>query len=322
MRMHLRVPVAAFVATSLGLVLAGCSGGAATTRSTTADGHGTTHNQAATAGVPAEGTSGLAPGASTGSTSATAPVAAEAALSTIALAGRDLVLTASLTVRGNDVATMTRRTEQLVARVHGYVASEQVEGDPAQTGSDTATISLRVPQSSYATTVSAIAGLGTLVTKQQGAADVTDQVVDTSSRLATAKAGLARVRTLLDRATSLGQVIDLEAELSKREASLESLEQRLATLQRQVALATIEVTFSRNATAVSHHHQHHAGFVTGILNGWHAFTRTGNGLLTGLGAALPFVLALLAVLAGAVLVRRRHHQVPSQIPTLGDDVAD
>jgi hypothetical protein len=244
--------------------------------------------------------------------------ARSAALSTTALAGRDLVLTATLSVRAGDVAGVARRTEQLVAAAHGFVAAEQLHTDPANSRNDTATMSLRVPESAYDATIKSVEGLGVRIAEQRAVDDVTDQVVDTSSRVATAKAGLARVRTLLDRATSLGQVIDLESELSKREADLESLQRRLATLQRQVALATIDVTFSHSATAKQASH-HRSGFVGGITGGWHAFTRAGNGLLTAVGAVLPFALVLGAV-AALVIVARRRHLHP--ISKMGDDVAD
>lgn len=304
MRKHLGRPAVAITAGTLGLVIAGCaahSTGGANGSGGTAPG---APSRVDSAHAPEQfgtvnGTAGTAAGPSV-----PAPATRSVALSSTALAGHDLVLTATVSVRVADVAAVTRRTEQLVVSAHGFVASERLQTDPAHSSDDTATMSLRVPESAYDSTIKAVEALGVRIAEQRNVDDVTDQVVDTTSRVATAKAGLTRVRTLLDRATSLGQVIDLESELSKREADLESMERRLATLQRQVALATIDVTFGHSA-AVAHTHHSQSGFVGGIVGGWHAFTRAGNGLLTAVGAVLPFLFVLVAVAGAVALVRRR-----------------
>ena len=54
------------------------------------------------------------------------------------------------------------------------------------------------------------------------AEDVTDQVVDVDSRIKSQRASVARVRELMDRATKLSDVVELEGELSNREADLEA----------------------------------------------------------------------------------------------------
>jgi Domain of unknown function (DUF4349) len=254
--------------------------------------------------------------------SAPAPQAAAAKIAPAdltALAGRDIVLTAELTVRVGDVAGAAHKAEQIASAAHGFVATEQITTDPAHPANDSATLTLRVPAAAYDATIQTLTGLGTRISAQRTTQDVTDQVVDTTSRLSTARASIARVRTLLDRATSLGQVISLESELSKREADLESLEQRLATLQHQVALATINVDLTRSATAApSHRHRARSGFLGGVERGWHAFTRAGNGVLIAVGAVLPFGLVLAAVVVTIVLARRRIRSTPTSGDVVGE----
>jgi hypothetical protein len=50
--------------------------------------------------------------------------------------------------------------------------------------------------------------------------DVTDQVADLDGRLASQRAGVVRIRALLDKATSVGDVVLIESELTQREADL------------------------------------------------------------------------------------------------------
>ncbi|MFL6240111.1 MAG: DUF4349 domain-containing protein [Actinomycetes bacterium] len=293
----------------VGVSVSACSGGArGSSAGTVASAPGATLN------AP----EAVVPGASRGSVGTTG-TAHTAGIATTVLTGHDLVLTATVSVRAADVAAATRRTEQLVAAAHGFLADEQLNTDPAHPNADTATLTVRVPQASYDATISTLERLGTRVSEQRSSEDVTDQVVDTSSRLSTAKASIGRVRTLLDRANSLGQVIQLESELSKREADIESLERRIATLRKQVALATIDVTFSRTAKSVAATRHQESGFVGGIVSGWHAFTRTVSALLRAVGAVLPFAVAVGLLALAVVLLRRRLRLRPA---TIGDDVHD
>jgi hypothetical protein len=240
--------------------------------------------------------------------SATAPVPDQLSDGKVAAADfatRDLVLTATLTVRVSDVSTAVTKAEGLAVSAKGYVASETVAIDPAHRADDNANMTLRVPESAYPTAITALGKLGVLTSKQQSVEDVTDQLIDVRSRLSSAKAGISRLRTLLARTTSLGQIINLESELTKRESDLESLEHRVAALSRPVALATINVNLTKSVKAAAGHHRHRSGFIGGVLRGWHALTATVTAVLSALGSMLPFVLVAAAIAAAAVLGRRR-----------------
>jgi hypothetical protein len=296
------------------VALAGCSSGSAGTANTingTAGGAGTAGHATAGLALPATGATGTS-----GSTTGVAE-SRPLALSPTSLSGRDLVQTATVSVQVRDVAGATRKAEELVAKARGFVSDEQVHTDPAKPSEDNASMTVRVPDTAYDATIRALEGIGDRTFEQRSVQDVTDEIVDTSSRLATAKAGIQRVRTLLDSASSLGQVIQLESELTKREAELESMQRRLASLHRQVALSTITLSLSRSATAKpGAAKQHRSGFIGGITSGWHAFVSAVNGLLVAVGAVLPFALVLLAMVIGYVVIRRR----PRPASTVGDDV--
>jgi hypothetical protein len=265
---------------------------------------------AGTAGTPA-----LAPrvsgavGTTTGtgsSATGTGPSIVGVTVIDSAQSGRDLILKAQLALRVDDVNKRVIEAETIARRAGGLIANEQVSSDPDAPGSDTATLTVRVPTSAYESTLTALSKLGNRLSAQRSVDDVTDQVIDTSSRLSTAKAGITRVRTLLNRASTLGQVISLESELTKRQADLESLERRLASLQKQVALATIDVQLSTSGKAfAAKTKKDRSGFVGGLRNGWDAFTSAGSAVLTAVGAALPFALLLATLIAAGLFLRRR-----------------
>jgi hypothetical protein len=110
------------------------------------------------------------------------------------------------------------------------------------------------------------------------------------------------VRALLDRATSLTDVVRIEAELSRREADLESLPQRARALSGPVGMATITLALTtrdeKPKVAAS------VGFRSGLEGGWSAFTATARVAGATVGALLPF-LPLVAVVIGAALWWRR-----------------
>ena len=111
-------------------------------------------------------------------------------------------------------------------------------------GGTTISVTLRVPAASYDAVMNGLAGIGEVTARTEKTDDVTDEMVDVTSRIATMKASVARIRALLAKADKIGDVIAIESELTQREADLESLENRQTALANQVALSTIAVTIT------------------------------------------------------------------------------
>lgn len=99
----------------------------------------------------------------------------------------------------------------------GLVANEETER--VDDTHEMSHLVLRVPQGEYDAVLKELAGTGKLLSRTSSAKDVTDQVVDVESRIATQRASVARVRKLMERAGKLSDVVTLEGELSSRQAS-------------------------------------------------------------------------------------------------------
>jgi hypothetical protein len=213
---------------------------------------------------------------------------------------RALIHTAALEVRVDDVKKSAAAAEQLVADAGGEVSDEQLD---LQSAHPTASLGFRVPPARLARTLARLSDLGKEQSRRLGTDDVTDQVVDLDSRLATQSSSVVRVRALMDRASSLTDVVRIEAELSRREADLESLQARVRALSGQVAMSeitlqlTTQTTKPKIATAV--------GFSSGLHGGWRAFTAAARVTAATFGALLPFLPLVLAALWGAWWWRRR-----------------
>jgi hypothetical protein len=227
---------------------------------------------------------------------------------------RDVVYRGSITVQVSDVGRAADRAEALATGADGVVFSEQSTTDPRHPRYGQATLTLRVPPSAFGPTLDGLSRLGKELERQRSAEDVTTQVTDVDSRVRSQQRSVDRVRVLLGQAKTIGEVVQVEAELSRREADLESLEAQLAKLKDLTDLATLEVTLvspDRTATPVKDDGPD-LGFLTGLRGGLGALAGVALVAVTVLGALAPFalVVALLGVPAYLVLRTRRRDPTP------------
>ena len=274
-------------------LLAGCSAGSSANQSAVAGGAAIPPKAGTpqTGGQTATGQSGSGQsGSGQSGTTAQLPPATD---------GRQVVRTANIGLKSNNISQTVDRAQQAATTAGGYASDED-------SGPDQGSLTLKVPSDKLESVLGQLRQLSTQpATLSEHAEDVTDQVVDVTSRLATQQASVARVRALLDKATSLSDVTEIEGELTKREADLESLEQRHDELQNQVAMSTITVDISKADTAPPPPAQQ-AGFLDALSGGWHAMLATLNGIGIGLGAVLPFATVFgIPALAVLWIVRRR-----------------
>ena len=331
-RHPLRLAAAAAVSTLvLAAALAGCSA------SSDSGASGAGGASVATAPQPADGSRALDPGTGSGGATgqpadgtATGALSGEVSgssggstakspeFSTGVLANRSVVRTASLTVRVEDVLVTSAKAESLAEGLGGFVSGEKMAASPEQPGKSEAVLTLRVPADRLPALLVSLRGLGTLLDENQSADDVTGQVIDVAARISAQKASVARIRALMAQATTLGQVVQIEGELTSRQAALESLEGQAAALADQTTLATATVTIvgPKAVPPATHHESTPTGFGTGLSKGWHAFTTAGAWLLTAVGVLLPFLLVLVPVGAvGWALARRRTKVGPAPTTT-------
>jgi hypothetical protein len=209
---------------------------------------------------------------------------------------RSVIRTGSMTIEAANILTARNKVSTIATGNRGEIASENT-GTSDDGKGDTAELVVRVPTSAYDATVKALQGVGKPKAIQQNSSDVTDQVVDVNSRIATQRAGLARIRTLLSKATTIGEIITVESELTRRESELESLLARQKALAGQTEMATVTVTLVQPGEAPPAPVPDQRGFLHGLSKGWHAFTASTAVALTVVGALLPFAItaALIAV---------------------------
>jgi Domain of unknown function (DUF4349) len=244
------------------------------------------------------------------------------------LTGRQVIFTADITVQTKDIKTAVDQLTQLANGRGGVVFGEQVNlasKDPNNPGAASATVTLKVLPDTLESILDQIGRLGTELSRNETASDVTAQVADVNSRIAAAQDSLTRLRQLFQHAGNVSDLATVENEIAQREADLESLEAQQRTFTGQTTQATITVNLTATpkvaVLAAPVKKAHVVGFVRGLRGGWHAFTRTITAITTALGALLPFLGVLLVLGLVAWIMRRRLMTPPSddvtQAPSTG-----
>ncbi|MFD0297431.1 DUF4349 domain-containing protein [Streptomyces sp. NPDC127118] len=220
--------------------------------------------------------------------------------------GTHVIRTAALSVEVRNVPKAAAVARSAAEGSGGLVADEKTER--VDDTHDMSRLVLRVPQGEYEAVLKRLAGTGKLLSRTSSAKDVTDQVVDVESRIATQRASVARVRKLMDQAEKLSDVVTLEGELSSRQASLESLLAQQASLKDRTTLATITLDLSEPETA-ARDGDDGPGFLDALGGGWHAFVTALLWLAMAVGAAAPFLAAAAVLL---LLWRRLRRRLPGR----------
>jgi hypothetical protein len=285
-----------------GMLLAGCSAssagsvaGSANSANSVAGSAAQAVPSAAAGGVAAAGSANRAAGqpAGTGTTARLAPAG-------------DIIYTAQLTVRAQNVSSAAAKAAQITDGVGGYVSNETTSANQDHPSEATATVQLKIPVASYPATLGQLAAsLGTRLSLQEQAQDVTEQVADVNSQVGSYQAAIAQLRVLLSHAGSVGDLLSVQNQINNEESALEAMQAQQRALSHETSYATVSITIlGPKATAVAHHPKAPPSLAGGLGAGWHALKVSLSWTLAFLGAIAPFA-AIAAIVAYAVYRARR-----------------
>jgi hypothetical protein len=216
---------------------------------------------------------------------------------------RSIIYRGSISVRVPDVNAAASQATGIAATAGGFIGSDNRSS--GGTGSDTATIQLRVPADKFTSVVDQLAKLGKEATREINTEDVTEETVDLGARIVVQQARVDSGRKLLAQARSLNDLVMLEREVATRESDLASLQAKKRKLADLTALSTITVSLLAADAAVTPVDDGPPGFLAGLSAGWDALLASLRVLLTVLGALLPWLIALGLPVWGLIYLLRR-----------------
>jgi hypothetical protein len=282
--------------------VAGCSGSASSSSAASSGG------MAGPATAPSAAGSSVAGPAAAYRAAGSAANSAPGVAAKYAPAGQQLIYTAQLSVRATNVSSAISRATSIVSAAGGYVSDENASFGQGQLSQANATVTFKIPVAAYATTLAALSGggLGTQLSLSQQAQDVTQQVADVSSRVASDQAAIAQLRDLLKHAGDVSSLLSVQNQIDTQESDLESMLAQQNALNHETSSATLTLTVvGPKAPAKAPAKSAPApGLGGGLAGGWHALRLTVAWLLTIVGAVAPFVAAV-AVIGGLVWWGRR-----------------
>jgi len=281
-----------------GIFLAGCSasssGPAASSRALA----NTAAGQAAAVPAAAVPSASSAPQKMAGSQAGAGTTARLAPASSI-------IYTAQLTVRAANVSSAADQAAQIAEGAGGYVSNETASSDPDHPSEATASVQLKIPVASYPVTLGQLSSrLGTQLSLQQQAQDVTQQVADVNSQVTSDEAAIAQLRALLSHAGSVGDLLSVQNQINEEESNLESMQAQQRALSHETTYATVTLTLlGPKAKPLVHRPKAPPTLGGGFGAGWRALRITVSWTLAFLGAIAPF--AAIVAIAGYAVYRGR-----------------
>jgi hypothetical protein len=220
---------------------------------------------------------------------------------------RAIIHTGNVALVSDDVAQSAFDVQKVVD-AHGGETSEEETATDEDGEVERARMVVRVPAADFDEAFAELEKTAELDSSTATSEDVTAQVIDTDVRIRAQRRSLQRVEVLLDRASSIRDIMRIEAELTRRQSTLDSLEQRQAHLAAQTSMSTITVSIQRTSQSAPATDDD-AGFVSGLSAGWTALGTFVTGLATVAGWLLPFSALLALVLVPTwLLVRARRRR--------------
>ncbi len=154
---------------------------------------------------------------------------------------RKLIKTASLTYEVEDLKATTEKVHASLALHNGYLSSEN---EYSSYDRNTVNISLRVPSNNFDAFLADVTqGVGYFDSKDISTQDVTEEFIDVKARIKTKKEVEAQYVALLDKAVSIGEVMEIERQIGYIREEIEVAEGRLKYLQNSTSYSTISLSY-------------------------------------------------------------------------------
>src|SRR5580700_2985204 len=286
-----------------GMFLAGCSAASSNSANSSSANSGSASSSGAKA---ASGQAGPAPALTPAGSAAAGSTPGGTGTTALLAPASSIIYTAQLTVRADNVSSAADQAAQIAEDVGGYVSSETASADPDHPSEATASVQLKIPVASYRVTLGQLTSrLGTQLSLQQQAQDVTQQVADVNSQVTSDEAAIVQLRALLSHAGSVGDLLNVQNQINNQESALEAMQAQQRALSHETSYATVTLAIlGPKAKPVPHGTKAPPSLAGGLGAGWHALKVSLSWTLAFLGAIAPFA-AIAAIAAYAIYRARR-----------------
>lgn len=217
------------------------------------------------------------------------------------MSGQMVIRTGNATLEVESLDAGLDALREAAAAADGYVANLNFQTGEHQVRR--ASVQIKVPADRFEDLLSAVKPIGVLQGLGVQSQDVSEEFVDVQARVVNDKRMESRLLGLLEtRAGDLSEVLTVERELARIRAEIERREGRLRYLQERARLSTLSLDLYEPGPLLTSP----AGpspIVRAVREAWHNMIGVVAGMITAVGALLPF--AVLGLLIYFMLKRFR-----------------
>ena len=217
--------------------------------------------------------------------------------------GLKIIREATIQMQTENYSEDMAALEELVTSMGGFITSREEWGSEqsAETGENPRTLSLtlRIPSDQLDAFVEQAKQVGIVTASSISETDVTDQYTDTDRRLQAYRKQYDRVLEMMDQATTVEELIQIESELSRLEMEIESCQGTLNYWDARVNYSTVYIYVDEVRRAISANPSLGERMRTALANSWDDFTQGCQDLVVNLYAAIPYIAVWIVVLAAA-----------------------
>lgn len=194
-----------------------------------------------------------------------------------------LIKTGNVSFETTQLDDTRKMLDGLNTKFDAYISNEnEYQSEERKTRS----LSLRIPSKNFDAYVSQLSqGVKHFDQKNISVEDVTSEFIDVTARIKTKKELEQRYISILSKANTIAEIMEIEREIGKLRADIESFESRLKYLKEQVSYSTLhidyyQVTGSRSNFWLKSFHS--------VQRGWNLLIKVTLGILT----FWPFLIAI------------------------------
>ncbi len=211
---------------------------------------------------------------------------------------RKLIKDGNLNFQTNDIDKTDAFIKSAVKKFDAYISNDEKYSNESNKGSD---LTIRVPADKYDSLMIYIidnADVKRLDRKSTEIEDVTEDYIDTQTRLKIKKASEAKLMILLNKAKDLKDLLAVQAQLTELQADIESIEGHIKYLNDRVNYSTLKVSFYKNAVKSN---TFFGDFWDALMNGWQVFLQ----VITFIANLWVIILVSVFLVMGFKSYRRR-----------------